>query len=82
MKKKIREYPLTELGYFSAIDCEEIKKKCEGTYMNIEVHWSNFAGNCTLIICSDYGTDDMTFAETEIAVKTMFFHRALTALRK
>lgn len=80
--KKIREYSLSELGYFSVIDCEAIKKKCEGTYMNIEVHWSNFAGNCTLIVVSDYGVEDMTYAESETAVKTMFLHRALTALRK
>lgn len=80
--KKIREYSLSELGYFSAIDCEAIKAKCEGTFMNIEVHWSNFAGNCTLIIVSDYGVEDMTFSESEKAVKSMFLHKALTELRK
>lgn len=80
--KQIREYAFTELGYFSERDCEAIREKCEGTFMNIKVSWSNHAGNCTLIICSDYGTDDMSYEESEKEVKTMFLHKALSALRK
>lgn len=79
--KQIREYSFKELGYFSERDCEAIREKCEGTYMNILVSWSNLAGNCTLIISSDYGTDEMTYEESEKEVKEMFLHKALTALR-
>lgn len=77
----IREYTLSELGYFMQSECEAIREKCEGTFMNIRVSWSNCAGNCTLIISSDYGTEDMTYEESEKEVKTMFLHKALSALR-
>lgn len=79
--KSIREYTFAELGFFTEQDCESIREKCEGTFMNIRVSWSNYAGNCTLIICSDYGTEDMTYEESEKEVKSMFLHKALTALK-
>jgi hypothetical protein len=79
--KVTREYAFTELGYFSERDCKAIKEKCEGTFMNIKVCWSNCAGNYTLIICSDYGSEDMSYEESEIEVKRMFLHKALSALR-
>ena len=80
--KTIREYTFRELGYFTENQCEAIREKCEGTYMDIHVSWSNHAGNCTLIISSDYGTDDMTYEESEKAVKEMFLHRALSCICK
>ena len=72
--KTIREYAFTELGYFTECQCEAIRKKCEGTYMNIRVSWSNYAGNCTLIICTDY-------EDTEENIKNFFLHKALAALK-
>lgn len=60
------EYIFTELGYFSERDCKAIKKAMDGqTFMNFEVAWSNWAGNCTLIIKTDY-------ADTESNIKAMF----------
>ena len=79
--KNTREYTFVELGFFTEQHCEVIREKCEGTFMNIRVSWSNYAGNCTLIICSDYGTEDMTYEESEKEVKSMFLHKALTALK-
>lgn len=79
--KHIREYIFKEMGFFSERECETIREKCEGTSMNILVSWSNCAGNCTLVISSDYGTDEMTYEESEKEVKEMFLHKALTSLR-
>ncbi len=53
MSKNRKEYVMTEFGYLCERDCKEIKKHCEGTSMHIEVSWSNFAGNCTLILTAD-----------------------------
>lgn len=79
--KQIREYSLAELGYFTEKDCEAIRATCEGTSMNIKVSWCNYAGNCTLIISSDYGSDEMPYEETEREVKTMFLNNALATIR-
>lgn len=79
--KQIREYTLSELGHFTEKHCEAIRATCEGTFMNIRVSWSNYAGNCTLIITSDYGTDEMPYEESEKEVKTMFLHHALAVIR-
>ena len=40
------------------------------TYMNFNVKWSNSAGNCTLIVCTDY-------EDTESRIKNFFLHCAL-----
>ncbi len=67
----IREYAFTELGYFTEQTCEKIKKVMDDkTFMNFRVSWSNFAGNCTLIICTDY-------EDTEENIKSFFLHVAL-----
>lgn len=77
-----REFAFDELGYFSESDCKAIKEKCEGTFMNITVTWSNIAGNCTLIVCSDYFPESVSYEAAEKEVKRMFLHKALSALRK
>lgn len=77
----IREFAFTELGYFTESDCEAIRQKCEGTFMNIKVSWSNCAGNCTLIICSDYFPESVTYEAAEKEVKRMFLHHALSSMR-
>ena len=66
-----KEYVFTELGFFGERECEAIKEAMQGkTYMNFNVKWSNFAGNCTLIICTDY-------EDTESKIKNFFLHCAL-----
>lgn len=67
----MKEYVFTELGYFDERQCEAIKEAMQGkTYMNFEVKWGNVAGNCTLIICTDY-------EDTESEIKNFFLHCAL-----
>jgi len=49
------EYPLTNLGYFTERECRSLKHKLDGkTFMNFEIGWSNYAGNCTLVLKTDY----------------------------
>ena len=50
-----KEYIFTELGYFTDSECEAIKEALQGkSYMNFDISWSSFAGNCTLIMKTDY----------------------------
>lgn len=44
-----------ELGYFSESTMKKIQNKVNGkTFMNFQVTYSNQAGNCTLIVKTDY----------------------------
>lgn len=71
----MREYIFTELGYFTEGECKAIKENLQGkTYMNFDITWSNRAGNCTLIVKTDY--DD-----TESEIKNFFLGFALRCLR-
>lgn len=71
----MREYVFEELGYFTESTCKRIKAAMDGkTFMNFEVCWSNFAGNCTLIIKTDY-------EETEQKIKNFFLNVALEHIR-
>ena len=70
----MKEYIFTDLGFFSPMTCEKIKKAMDGrTFMNFKVEYSNCAGNCTLIICTNY-------EGTESEIKNFFLHCALEAL--
>lgn len=72
----VKEYPITELGYFTKTEAEAIKKEMDGkTYMRFQVGYSNFAGNYTLIIKTDYD-------ETEEEIKNTFLHCCLSALAR
>ena len=72
----MKEYIFTELGYFTKKECENIKNALDGkTYMNFSITWSNYAGNCTLIVRTDY-------EDTEENIKRFFFHVALTELAR
>ena len=54
----MKEYTFEELGYFTKSACEKIKDKMQGkTYMNFDITYGNFAGNCTLIIRTDYDAE-------------------------
>lgn len=70
----IKEYAFPELGYFTEDTCERIKAAMDDkTYMKFRISWSNYAGNCTLIICTDYN-------DTEEHIKQFFLFAALSEL--
>lgn len=67
----MNEYVFTELGYFTETTCKKIQTALEGTtFMNFKISWSNRAGNCTLIVATDY-------EETEQEIKNFFLACAL-----
>ena len=70
----MREYIFDELGFFSEQTCQRIKEKLDGaTYMNFHVKWSNCAGNCNLIVTTDYDAPEQE-------VKNFFLHCALSKI--
>ena len=72
----MKEYIFPELGYFTANSIEGIKKAMQGkTFMNFEVKASNYAGNYTLIVRTDYDA-------SEEEIKGMFLGAALEQLAK
>lgn len=67
----MKEYTFEELGYFAERECQAIKDCLQGySYMNFDITWSNQAGNCILILRTDY--DD-----TPESIKAFFLHCAL-----
>lgn len=72
---KMKEYPFEELGYFTKIQIENIKKVMDGqTFMNFKVSSSNMAGNHILIIKTDY-------EDSEENIKKFFLHCAIGSLK-
>lgn len=70
----MKEYTFSELGYFTASSIAGIKKAMQGkTYMNFDITASNYAGNHTLIIRTDYDA-------SEAEIKAMFLSVALELL--
>ena len=68
------EYTLEQLGFFSEDECIAIAKAMDGkTFMDFKVLYSNMAGNCTLIVRTDYGAD-------EEYIKTFFISCAMRVL--
>lgn len=64
----MKEYVFSELGYFTTSQCEEVKAKFDGkTFMNFKIGYSNQAGNCTLIVSTDY-------QDTEQEIKAFFLN--------
>ena len=62
-----------ELGNLVEQDCKSIKAIMEDeTYYKFKVSWSNYAGNCQLIVKTDYP------AENEDEFKGMFLHAYFT----
>ena len=69
----MRKYAFEELGYFTESACKKIKEKMQGkTFMNFDITYSNFAGNCILIICTDYKEDPQE-------IKNFFLNCALSS---
>ena len=75
-----QEYVFTELGHFTESSMKKLKEKMDGkSYMNFEVAWSNYAGNCTLFVGTDYFNDsDMSYDEQKKEVGNLFFHCVCT----
>ena len=74
----MKEYSFSELGYLSARDCVAIATALNGkSFMNFKVSYSNYAGNCTLIVAVDKTTSEQY---TDDEVKSMFLHVAFTTL--
>ena len=70
----MNEYSFSELGFFCEQTLRKIKEKMDGaTYMNFPVKWSNCAGNCNLIVTTDYDAPEQE-------VKNFFLHCALSKI--
>lgn len=70
------EYSFDELGYFSENECIELKNKLNHkSFMDFTVGWSNYAGNCTLIVRTDY-------EGSESEIKNFFLSMALSELAR
>ena len=82
--KKTVEIWMTELGYFGKRDCEVLKEKVKGSYYNLNVIYSNYAGNYSIGVTTDYDYEayGMTLEELEQAVKIMFIRLVIDALEK
>ncbi len=69
-----KEYVFEELGYFAERECQAIKDCLQGfSYMDFDIKWSNCAGNCTLIVATDYEAE-------EKEIKEFFLHCALSMI--
>lgn len=65
----MKQYVFSELGYFSEREVKAIKEEMDGeTYMKFQVKYSNFAGNCTLIVETDYKAEEIEIKNFFIAV--------------
>lgn len=74
----MKEYSFSELGYLSARDCESLATALNGkSFMDFKVSYSNYAGNCTLIVAVDETTAEQY---TEAEIRSMFMHVAFTML--
>ena len=70
----MKEYSFRELGFFGEQTLQKIKEKMDGTtYMNFSVSWSNCAGNCNLIVATDYDAPEQE-------IKNFFLNCALNRL--
>lgn len=72
----LKEYPLPELGYFTVKEAERIAEIMRGkSYMKWEIGYCNLAGNCTLVIKTEYD-------ETPEEIKNFFLWGVLAELAK
>lgn len=70
----MKQYVFKELGYFLESECQAIKDALQGkTYMNFDISWSNQAGNCTLIVSTDYEDEPQE-------IKNFFLNCALSEI--
>ena len=72
----MKSYVFNELGYFTEGTCLKLHEKLEGkTYMRFHITWSNLAGNCVLIVETNY-------KDTAKHIKQFFLACALTILAR
>lgn len=72
----MKEYFFPELGYFTAKEIEQIKETMDGfSFMKFKVSSSNYAGNHTLIIKTDY-------EDTPENIKSFFLRCCLSMISK
>ena len=72
----MKEYTFEELGYFDERECKAIKEELQGkTYMHFDITWNNCAGNCNLIIRTDYEGEPQE-------IKNFFLNAALGMIFK
>lgn len=72
------EHVFTELGNFQVCECEAIKERLQGrSFLRFDVSWSNWAGNCTLIVRSGIEAHADGSEVTEQELTEMFLHVAL-----
>ena len=65
------EICLNDLGYFTQTQAEKIKQKMtDKSFYKFEISYSNWAGNCTLIVRTKQDT-------TQQELKEMFLHCCL-----
>ena len=70
----MKQVTFSELGYFTEKQIDAIKDELDGvSYMSFNVTSSNYAGNRTLIVSTDYEAD-------EEEIKNMFLNCALSAI--
>lgn len=59
------EISLLELGYFTERDCKKLESILNHkTFMDLIVSHSNYAGNCSLIIKTDYDAPEEDIIRT------------------
>lgn len=72
----MKEYTFEELGYFTERECQAIKDSLQGhSYMDFDIVWSNQAGNCILILRTDY-------RDTSENIKNFFLHCIISQIVK
>ena len=70
----MKEYAFPELGYFSAGEIHQLAAVMDGrTFMKFKVGYCNQAGNCTLIVMTDYVALDEE-------IKSFFLSAAISTL--
>ena len=71
------EIPLTELGYFTERDCKRLKSILDHqSYMDFTLGYSNYAGNCNLVLKSDYDAPEDEIVEMFVYVALFELARA------
>ena len=80
MKKTIEIW--FDLGCFSKGECETLKEKVKGSLFNLEVIYSNCAGNYPIGVTTDFDYEayGMTREDLENEVRIMFVRKVIEAL--
>lgn len=82
--KKTTEIWMLEFGYFSKDECETLKNKVSGSLFNLKVIYSNWDGNCSIGVTTDfdYEAHGMTRDDLENEIKVMFVRKIIGAMHQ